>query len=138
MRRFHPAPGGARRLVCLPHAGGSASFYFPVSRALSPAVEVLSIQYPGRQDRRHEKCIGDIHDLAREVFTVLRPWRDEPLAIFGHSMGGQPRLRTRPAHRAGRRQRRAPVRLRARAPSKSRHETVHLLDDEGCWPTSGS
>ncbi|MFG1780706.1 thioesterase II family protein [Micromonospora sp. NPDC049051] len=131
VRRFHPAPGGARRLVCLPHAGGSASFYFPVSRSLSPAVEVLSIQYPGRQDRRHEKCIGDIHQLAREVFTVLRPWLDEPVAIFGHSMGASvgfelARLIEQDGGRA--------AHLFAsgrRAPSQERHETVHLLDDEG-------
>ncbi|WP_320064922.1 thioesterase II family protein [Micromonospora sp. RTGN7] len=132
VRRFHPAQAGARRLVCLPHAGGSASFYFPVSRALSPAVEVLAIQYPGRQDRRHEPCVDNIPELARQVFEVLRPWRDEPLAIFGHSMGaslgfevarlmeaesGTPAAHLFPSGR--------------RAPSASRNETVHLLDDEG-------
>ncbi|MET9915272.1 thioesterase, partial [Streptomyces sp. NPDC006476] len=40
IRRFHPAPEARTRLLCLPHAGGSASFYFPLSAALSPAVEV--------------------------------------------------------------------------------------------------
>lgn len=132
VRRFHPAPAGAPRLVCLPHAGGSASFYFPVSRALSPAVEVLAIQYPGRQDRRHEPCIDTIPELARQVFGVLQPWLDQPLAIFGHSMGaslgfevarlmeaetGRPAAHLFPSGR--------------RAPSCRRHETVHLLDDEG-------
>lgn len=132
VRRFHPAPAGAPRLVCLPHAGGSASFFFPVSRALSPAVEVLSIQYPGRQDRRHEPCVPTIGELARQVFGVLRPWLDQPLAIFGHSMGatlgfevarlieaetGSPAAHLFPSGR--------------RAPSCRRHETVHLLDDEG-------
>ncbi|MGB2572476.1 thioesterase II family protein [Micromonospora citrea] len=132
VRRFHPAPAGAPRLVCLPHAGGSASFYFPVSRALSPAVEVLAIQYPGRQDRRLEPCVDSIGELARQVYGVLRPWRDQPLAIFGHSMGatlgfevarlieadgGAPVAHLFPSGR--------------RAPSCARHETVHLLDDEG-------
>ncbi|WP_305073038.1 thioesterase II family protein [Micromonospora okii] len=132
IRRFHPAPAGAPRLVCLPHAGGSASFYFPVSRALSPAVDVLAVQYPGRQDRRHEPCVETIEELARQVFGALRPWRDGPLAIFGHSMGaslgfevarlieaetGAPVAHLFPSGR--------------RAPSRRRHETVHLLDDEG-------
>ncbi|WP_433348943.1 thioesterase II family protein [Micromonospora sp. CA-111912] len=131
VRRFHPAPSGTRRLVCLPHAGGSASFYFPVSRSLSPSLEVLAIQYPGRQDRRQEKCIGDIHELAREVHSVLRPWLDEPVAIFGHSMGASvgfelARLIERDGGSA--------AHLFAsgrRAPSCPRDETVHLLDDEG-------
>lgn len=132
VRRFHPSPTSRRRLVCLPHAGGSASFYFPVSRALSPDIEVLAIQYPGRQDRRHEKCIDNIPELTRQVFTVLRPWLDEPVAIFGHSMGAslgfelarliEAETGTTPTHlfASGR-----------RAPSTHRHETVHLLDDAG-------
>ncbi|MFF3869776.1 thioesterase II family protein [Micromonospora sp. NPDC001898] len=131
VRRFHPAPSGTRRLVCLPHAGGSASFYFPVSRSLSPSLEVLAIQYPGRQDRRQEKCIDDIHELAREVHSVLRPWLDEPVAIFGHSMGASvgfelARLIEQDGGSA--------AHLFAsgrRAPSCPRDETVHLLGDEG-------
>src|SRR5947207_7750544 len=87
IRRFHPAPPGTPRLVCLPHAGGSASFYFPVSRALSPAVDVLAVQYPGRQDRRHERCVDNIPELAAQVLAVLRPWLTGPTALFGHSMG---------------------------------------------------
>jgi surfactin synthase thioesterase subunit len=132
VRRFHPAPAGAPRLVCLPHAGGSASFFFPVSRALSPAIEVLCIQYPGRQDRRHEPCVGTIPELARQVFDVLRPWLDGPVALFGHSMGatlGFEVARLMEAE-AGR----PPAHLfpsGRRAPSCYRHETVHLLDDEG-------
>ncbi|WP_328348256.1 thioesterase II family protein [Micromonospora sp. NBC_00421] len=132
VRRFHPAPAGTPRLVCLPHAGGSASFYFPVSRALSPAVEVLSIQYPGRQDRRHEPCVDNIPELARQVFRVLRPWIDEPLAIFGHSMGAS--LGFEVARLMEAETGRPVTRLFAsgrRAPSCHRDETVHLLDDEG-------
>ncbi len=35
IRCFHPLPGARIRVVCFPHAGGSASYYHPVSRALS-------------------------------------------------------------------------------------------------------
>lgn len=86
VRRFHPAPDGRARLVCLPHAGGSASFFFPISKALAPAVEVLAVQYPGRQDRRHEPPVDNIPDLADQILDALRP-DDRPLALFGHSMG---------------------------------------------------
>ncbi|MFC5902904.1 thioesterase II family protein [Streptomyces zhihengii] len=87
IRRYHPAPDSAVRLLCLPHAGGSASFYFPVSRSLSPAVEVLAVQYPGRQDRRSEPNIDNLPSLARAVLGALDGCLDKPLAIFGHSMG---------------------------------------------------
>lgn len=75
------------RLLCLPHAGGSASAYFALSRTLTPEVEVLSVQYPGRQDRRSEPLLGSIGELRDGIAGALEPWRDRPLALFGHSMG---------------------------------------------------
>lgn len=87
IRRFHPAPDAAARVVCLPHAGGAATFYHPLSLALSPTVDVLTVQYPGRQDRRGEPCVADFAELVAELTRRLRPWADRPLAIFGHSLG---------------------------------------------------
>ncbi|MEU3457848.1 alpha/beta fold hydrolase [Micromonospora sp. NPDC006766] len=87
IRRFHPAPDATARLVCFPHAGGSASYFFPVSRTLSPRFEVLGVQYPGRQDRRHEPCVGDLVELAELIVPQLEPWLDRPVAFFGHSLG---------------------------------------------------
>ncbi|MEU9579891.1 thioesterase II family protein [Streptomyces chilikensis] len=132
LRRFGEAPGRRTRLVCLPHAGGSATFFFPVARALSPALDVISVQYPGRQDRRHEKCVETLQELARQIVDVLSPGPDDPpTALFGHSLGatlGFEMARLMEARGA------APVHLFAsgrRAPSRPRHETVHLRDDEG-------
>lgn len=87
LRRFHAAPDSEVTLVCFPHAGGSASFYFPVSRALAPAVEVLAVQYPGRQDRHHEPGLDSLPGLAAEVVAAMVPLGDRPLVLFGHSMG---------------------------------------------------
>jgi len=88
LRQFAPADSGAPRLVCLPHAGGSASFYLPMARALSPAVRVLAVQYPGRLDRRSEPPVEDVRELARHVMGVLASDTDDTgLAFFGHSMG---------------------------------------------------
>ena len=87
VRRFHPSPDAAARLLCLPHAGGSASYFFPVSRAMAPRVEVLAVQYPGRQDRRHEPCLDSVQDLADALVDVVLPFGDKPLTLFGHSMG---------------------------------------------------
>lgn len=88
IRNFHPAPDAATRLVCFPHAGGSAPFYFPVSRTLSPEIDVLAIQYPGRQDRRTEPLIDDVRLLADAIVEELKNgWLDKPVTLFGHSLG---------------------------------------------------
>src|SRR5215203_6385281 len=87
-RCFHPAPDAPAQLVCFPHAGGSASFYFPVSAQLSPTAEVFALQYPGRQDRRKESSPDDLATLADQVYEALRPrLKDRPTTFFGHSMG---------------------------------------------------
>ncbi|MET7685504.1 alpha/beta fold hydrolase [Streptomyces sp. NPDC005423] len=130
IRRFHPAPQAAHRLVCFPHAGGSASFYFPVARALSPGADVLAVQYPGRQDRRHEPCLDSIGALADAVVTELEGWLDRPVTFFGHSMGASLAFEV-----ARRLQARGTVlhglfASGRRAPSTVRDERVHLLDDD--------
>ncbi|BBC29256.1 hypothetical protein SGFS_005470 [Streptomyces graminofaciens] len=130
IRRNHPDPAGKVRLVCLPHAGGSASFFFSMSTKLSPGIDVLAVQYPGRQDRRHEACIDNIPELADQIFTALRPLDDLPLALFGHSMGAV--LAYEVALRMERAGLPSPVRLFAsgrRAPSRYRDERVHEKSD---------
>ncbi|MGP3968752.1 thioesterase II family protein [Streptomyces sp. 6N223] len=132
IRRFHPAPRSRVRLVCLPHAGGSASFYHPFSAALSPEVEVLAVQYPGRQDRLGEEPISDIGRLADAVCRAVLPETGRPFALFGHSMGAVLAYET--ARRLAARGAPAPAVLFVsgrRAPSRHREETVHLRDDAG-------
>jgi surfactin synthase thioesterase subunit len=130
-RRYRPSRTATSRLVCLPHAGGSAPFYLPVAAALTPGVDVVAIQYPGRQDRRAERPIDDIALLADRISIILRQQPELPLTLFGHSMGAilgfevARRLETEGA---------GPVHLFAsgrRAPSAHRDETVHLRDDAG-------
>lgn len=128
LRRFHSSPDAAARLVCFPHAGGSASYFFALSAALSPAVDVLAVQYPGRQDRHGERRVENLRELADGVRDALAGAADLPLAFFGHSLGATLAFevaRTRP-----------PTHLFAsgrRAPSRQRpaDEYVHRLDDTG-------
>lgn len=87
VRVFVPAPAPRVRLVCCAHAGGSAGTFFAMAKALAPTVELLAIQYPGRQDRRDEPGIRDLRECAGEIATELKRWADRPLAVFGHSMG---------------------------------------------------
>jgi surfactin synthase thioesterase subunit len=131
IRRFQPVPQAGTRLICFPHAGGSASYFFPLSRALAPAAEVVAVQYPGRQDRRHERCIEDLHELAALTTEQVRPWLDRPTVLFGLSLGAT--LAFEVARRL-QQQGCPPLGLFAagrRAPSRFRDERVHLMSDQG-------
>ncbi|MFJ8749869.1 thioesterase II family protein [Streptomyces sp. NPDC102441] len=87
-RRFDAPVPKAPRLICLPHAGGSASAYAPLSRKLSGVLDVLAVQYPARQDRLAEPAADSILDLATRIADRLAAVADgRPYALFGHSMG---------------------------------------------------
>ncbi|MFE4663517.1 thioesterase II family protein [Streptomyces sp. NPDC056716] len=131
IRRFHPGAGRAPRLVCFPHAGGSAGFYRRLSELLHPRVEVLAVQYPGRLERRDEPLFTEIAPLADAIAGVLEPSWGTPPAFFGHSMGAVVAYET--ARRLGARTGAGPVALFAsgrRAPSTVRDgERLHLAGD---------
>jgi pyochelin biosynthetic protein PchC len=88
LRRF--GAGGGRvdqRIVCCPHAGGSASFFRGWSADLSATTELWAVQYPGHEDRIAEPCADDLHLVAERVAAAVAPLLDRPLLVFGHSMG---------------------------------------------------
>jgi surfactin synthase thioesterase subunit len=87
LRCAEPRPWASLRLICFPHAGGSAVFYRPWAKAVSPAVEVHAVQYPGRADRFRDPFVTDAARMARLVAAAMAPLRDRPVALFGHSMG---------------------------------------------------
>ncbi|WP_406238383.1 thioesterase II family protein [Nocardia sp. NBC_01009] len=86
-RRYSPAVAAPVRLICFPHAGGSASFFLPFSRSLHPEIEVLAVQYPGRQDRHREPLVDSIADIARRLAAAIVQIDTKPTAFLGHSMG---------------------------------------------------
>ncbi|WP_077801658.1 thioesterase II family protein [Streptomyces sp. JHA26] len=86
--RRYPATGTPRRrLVLLPHAGGSASFFHAWGRAFDGGTDVLVAKYPGRHERLADPCIDSMEVLADRVTAALLPSTDVPLTLFGHSMG---------------------------------------------------
>jgi pyochelin biosynthesis protein PchC len=131
IRRFHPGAENAPRLVCFPHAGGAANYFFRLSAALSPDVDVVAVQYPGRQDRADEPLVDDISVLAERITAALPRWPDRPTAFLGHSMGAilgyevarhweQQGVTIEHLYASGR-----------RAPSRFRFSNLHELDDAG-------
>ncbi|MEU3556040.1 thioesterase II family protein [Streptomyces fragilis] len=85
--RHHPVEDPRLRLVCLPHAGGTATAYSGWPPLLPAGVELLAVQYPGRQDRLAEPCETSMAALADAVTDALTDRLDLPVALFGHSMG---------------------------------------------------
>jgi pyochelin biosynthesis protein PchC len=85
-RVYRQVPG-AVPLFCFPHAGGAASYFHPWSAPLAPGIEVLAVQYPGREDRAAEPCVTNIADLADQIHAALPSSLPRRFAFFGHSMG---------------------------------------------------
>ncbi|MFI1864916.1 thioesterase II family protein [Streptomyces jumonjinensis] len=130
-RRLVVAPRGRLRLVCFPHAGGSASYFRPLAIALWPDMETVAVQYPGRQERRAEAPLESVEQLADAAFEALRDPPPGPFALFGHSLGGLVAFEVARRFEATGGPR--PVRLFASAvsaPSVLRWPTAHLADDE--------
>ncbi len=129
-KRFHPAPDAPARVILLPHAGGAVSSYFKLSAALHPALDAYAVQYPGRQERRHEPPLTDVRLLAAGVADAL-PDDGRPTLLFGHSMGAVIAFELALLlERRGA----APHALVAsgrRAPSTYRDEWVHRRDPAG-------
>jgi surfactin synthase thioesterase subunit len=130
VRRFDRKVGPVGRVVCCPHAGGSASAFRPLSLRLPAPVELLAVQYPGRQDRLAEPVVDDLVTLAELVTEALGSWLDQPFVLFGHSMGATV------AFEVARRLERmgvvpAGLFVSGRSPLPRNDEAVHLRDDDG-------
>ncbi len=131
VRRFHPSSDARNRLICFPHAGSSASYFYPVSAAMPSAIEVLAIQYPGRQDRRNESNVEDLGELADRIALAIAGWCEDQVFFFGHSLGAT--LAFEVARRLQRSGLKAPAALIVsgrRGPTTHRPGTLHQGDDE--------
>lgn len=120
------------RLVCLPHAGGTAGVFHPWLDHVPADVELVAVQYPGRQDRLNEACIEHMDALADQVTEAVTGLLDRPVAVFGHSMGAsvayEVTVRLEGRHNV------SPVRLFTsgrQAPHRQTPEDIaHLSDDD--------
>lgn len=130
LRRFRPNSSARVRLVCFPHAGGSASFYHPVAMAHAAAADVVVLQYPGRQDRRREPLLGSVAEYVSHIAPLLAREPRLPTVYFGHSMGAVLAFETAVALAGTAAAPRAVLASGRRAPVTHRDERVHLRDDD--------
>lgn len=83
-----PASDAAKStLICFPHAGGSTSYFFPWSTALAPDIRVLGVQYPGRQERRHDPPPASLGEMVDQIVDAVESLQVDRFTFFGHSMG---------------------------------------------------
>ncbi|MBI0328494.1 thioesterase II family protein [Burkholderia plantarii] len=130
IRELQLSPGPRARIVGLPHAGGSAGFFRNWRGHLRWDLDLLAVQYPGREDRFGEPGATAIEALAYPVAEALRHDTDRPLVLFGHSLGAvlayEVAVRL---ERAGR----APLRVFVSghpAPHRQRRTDLHRQSDQ--------
>ena len=81
---------GARttvRMFCFPYAGGSAVFARTWCEQLPPHVEVIGVQYPGRESRYTEPLLGTPQAIVDGLFADIARYTDLPLIFVGYSLG---------------------------------------------------
>lgn len=75
------------RIICLPHAGGSAATFASWQRGLDDGIELYAVQYPGRGSRSGEEPITEPEAMIAALIEEIGPLTGIPYVLFGHSLG---------------------------------------------------
>ena len=82
-----PAPE-ARKLVCLPYAGGTSTVFRPLAEALGPMWSVVAIDPPGHGLGAPEPPLDSVPDLCDVLDAQLDPNDYADGYLLGYSVGG--------------------------------------------------
>lgn len=82
-----PAAAPRLRLFCFPYAGLGTSAFRGWATLFPAGVDVLPVQFPGRESRHHEPPVRRMNELAAATFEAVAPFTDVPFAFVGHSLG---------------------------------------------------
>ncbi|WP_019636822.1 thioesterase II family protein [Paenibacillus fonticola] len=77
------------KLMCIAHAGGSASSYLRWNRLLDSNIRLIPLEYAGRGIRTDAALYENMDEAVADLIGVLEPHiADEtPYALYGHSLG---------------------------------------------------
>ncbi|MEK2633307.1 alpha/beta fold hydrolase [Pseudomonas aeruginosa] len=87
VRPFRLTPMPHLRLACFPMQAAAPASSVAGANACRQNIDLLALQYPGREDRFNEAPATRLEDLADGAALALRDFADAPLALFGHSLG---------------------------------------------------
>lgn len=75
-------------LFCIPHAGGSASYYNEFKKNFPESILLHPLELPGRGKRCKEPLSSDLEELKKDLLKQIIPVAEtSKYAFFGHSMG---------------------------------------------------
>lgn len=80
--------GGRLRLLCFPAAGGGATGFHAWREALGRDIRVAAVRLPGREAKIREAAFLAMEELVAAVADSLESVIEEPVALYGHSLGG--------------------------------------------------
>ncbi|AUG75707.1 Thioesterase [Kitasatospora sp. MMS16-BH015] len=75
------------RLLCLPHAGGSAGSFAPWRPVLPAGFELVPVELPGHGTRAGLPYAASVAELVAGLLDALAGELAVPYAVFGHSFG---------------------------------------------------
>lgn len=85
--KYRDNPDASIRLFCFHHSGGGASLYYPWVDDLSPNIEMIAIQLPGRENRFTEPLCNNLQNIVAILSKDFAIYKDKPFFMFGHSLG---------------------------------------------------
>jgi medium-chain acyl-[acyl-carrier-protein] hydrolase len=85
---FTSKPNAKLNLFCFPYAGGGASIFRKFKALLPDEIELIGVQYPGRENLYREPAIKDMKLLVNTLTEVIQPLLNKPSVFFGYSLGG--------------------------------------------------
>lgn len=87
IRRLHDNDESTTKLICFPHAGAGTRAYRTWQDRLPSDISVMSVRYPGREDRFDDPFAPTLETLADEIADALNDLAQDRLVLFGHCMG---------------------------------------------------
>lgn len=75
------------KLYAFPYAFGGASAYKKLSIMLDEHINLISLNYAGHEERISETLLPSIHDMALDIYKIIKHELDNEYSLLGYSMG---------------------------------------------------
>ncbi len=137
--RLDKVPSPRRRVICFPNAGGSPTAFRRWVPELPADIELLAVQFPGRQKRIKEAPLRDLQQAVGGLVPALAPLLGPGTLVFGDCTGALVAYEALLAAReAGLPAPSAFLVACCRAPNlPCRHELLHRLSDDALMAEMG-